>query len=78
MTILSQIERVMKYYPKIFKFNIRSTIILNSFDYREFSLLNPIYKLLWTIFFVSNFIDFSIKEVAFCSLDCSLESSPVF
>ena len=68
----------MKYYPKIFKFNIRSTIILNGFDCREFFLLDPIYKLLWTTFFVSNFIDFSIKEVAFCSLDCSLESSPVF
>ena len=68
MIVLSQIERVMKGFPKIFKFDTRITVILNGLDCREFSLLDPIYELLWTILFVGNFIDFSIKKLYFILL----------
>ena len=78
LMVLSQIERVMKGFPKIFKFNTRITIILNGLDCREFSLLDPIYELLWTILFVGNFIDFNIKKVIFHSSNHLFEFFLVF
>ena len=65
LMVLSQIERVIKCFPKIFKFNTRTTVILNGLDCREFSLLDLIHELLWTILLVGNFINFSIKKVIF-------------
>jgi len=65
LMVLSQIERVIKHFPKIFKFDTRMTVILNGLNCREFSLLDPIHELLWTILLVGNFIDFSIKKVIF-------------
>ena len=65
LIVLSQIERVIKCFPKIFKFNTRTTVILNGLDCREFSLLDLIHELLWTILLVGNFINFSIKKVIF-------------
>ena len=43
LMVLSQIERVIKHFPKIFKFDTRMTVILNGLDCREFSLFDPIH-----------------------------------
>ena len=51
---------------------------MNGFNSRELSFLDPVRKLSWTILLVSNLIDFFVKEVVFCFLDCPFEFLLVF
>ena len=75
--ILSWIESIVKCFPEIFKLNTRTSIILDHFDNWEFSFFDPIHELPGTVFLVSNFIDFLIKELFLCFLDCFFEFLPI-
>ena len=53
-------------------------IVLDHFDGRELMLIDLVYKLPKTSFFVRNLLDFEIKESLLSVLDYFLELLPIF
>jgi len=54
------------------------SFILDSFNCRELSFLDPVHKFLWAALFVRDFFNFVIKEKLLCLLDSVFEAMPVF
>jgi len=63
--------------PKIIQFKIQLTVELDSFRSREFLFVDPIYELLWSLFFVGYFHDFEVKKYPFGILYSFVEGFPV-
>ena len=78
MVVLSHIECQMKSLPKFINFKTRTIIVLNSFNGWQLLFVDQVYKFLWTVSFVGNFLDFLIKEWTFSSLNHFLKLFPIF
>jgi len=52
--------------------------ILDGFNCWKLAFLDPTHKFPWAAFFISNFLNFVVKEEAFCSLNYAFEVAPVF
>ena len=58
----SRIESGMKSVPQVVDIKTLLVIILDSFDGRQFVLIDPIHEFPRFLFFVSNFLNFDIEE----------------
>ena len=74
----SHIESRMKGIPQIINIKTLLVVVLDGFDGRQFALVDPTHELPRSMFFVSNFLNFVIKESMFCGLNCALEYFPIF
>ena len=58
----SHIESGMKGIPQITNVKILLVTVLNSFDGRQFILVDPIHEFPRSLFFVSDFLNFDVEE----------------
>jgi len=58
----SHIESEIKGIPQVADVKTLLVIILDGFDSRQFALVNLVYKFPRFLFFVSDFLNFDIKE----------------
>ena len=72
------VEHVVKSIPKTLWGETRLIVVLDGFNSRKFSLLDPVHQLPWTTTFVRNFLDFVIEERSLSILDCRFERFPIF
>ena len=74
----SCIESRMKSIPQVVDIKTLLIIILDSFDGGQFVLVNPIYEFPRSLFFVSDFLNFDVKEWSLYRFDFDLENFPIF
>ena len=72
------VERVVKGIPKTLQGETRLIIVLDGFDSRKLSLLDPVHQLPWAMTFVCDFLDFVVEEQSFGILDRRFERLPIF
>jgi len=58
-------------------FEAQLVVVLDGFNGRKFSLVDPVHKFLVILLFICNFLYFEVKECSFCGLDHSSEGFPV-
>jgi len=58
----SHIKSGMKSVPQVVDIKTLLVIILDGFDGRQFVLIDPIHEFPRSLFFVSDFLNFDIKE----------------
>ena len=73
LSMLCWVKQFIEGLPKVFDFNVQSTIVLDSFNSWKFPFLDPVHKFLWTFLFVQNFLYFTIKKFLFRNFDCFFE-----
>ena len=78
LTMKRSVERVVKSIPKTLQCETRLIVVLDGFDSRKFSLLDPVHQLSWTTTFVRDFLDFVIEEQSLGILDHRFERFPIF
>ena len=69
LTMKCCIECVVKGIPKTFRDETRLIVVLDGFDSRKLSLLDPVHQLPWATTFVCNFLDFVVEERSLCIFD---------
>ena len=74
----SSIENKMKSIPQVINIKTLLIIILDGFDGRQLALVNPIHEFPRPSFFVSDFLNFDVKERLLCGFDFALENFPIF
>ena len=72
------VECVVKGVPKTFQGETRLIVVLDGFDSRKLSLLDPVHQLPWAMTFVCDFLDFVVKERSLGILDHQFERLPIF
>jgi len=68
----------MKGIPQIPYIKTLLIIVFDSFDSRNFLLVDPVYEFLGTSSFVSDLLNFGIKEDSLRRLNFTLEGFPIF
>ena len=71
------VERVVKGVPKTLQGETGLIIVLNGFDSRKLSLLDPVHQLPWATTFVCDFLDFVVEERLLGDFDCRFEELPI-
>jgi len=74
----SCIESGMKSVPQVVNIKTLLIIIFDGFDGRQLVLVDPVHEFPRSLFFVSNFLNFGIKERSLRRFDCALENFPIF
>ena len=77
LMVKSRIERLMESIPQAVKSEVRLTIIVNSLDSGEFSLLNPIHQFPRASTLVRYLLNIVIKVGSLDIFDSHLEFLPV-
>ena len=77
LMVKSRIERLMESIPQAVKSEVRLTIIVNSLDSGEFSLLNPIHQFPRASTLVCYLLNIVIKVGSLDIFDSHLEFLPV-
>ena len=72
------VERVVKGILKTLRGETRLIVVLDGFDSRKLSLLDPVHQLPWATTFVCDFLDFVIEEQSLGILDHQFERLPIF
>ena len=75
--VKSRIEKLMESVPQAVKSEAWLTIVVNSLDSGEFSLLNPIHQFPRALTLVHYFLNFVIKVGSLDVFDSCLEFLPV-
>ena len=78
LTMKCCVERVVKGVPKTLWGETGLIVVLDSFDSRKLSLLDPVHQLPWATTFVCDFLDFVVEEQSFGILDRRFERLPIF
>ena len=68
----------MKGIPQIPYIETLLIIVFDSFNSRKFLLVDLVHEFLRISSFVSNLLNFGIKEDSLCRLDFTLEDFPIF
>ena len=66
LVIKSSIESIVECIPQAVKGETRMSIMVDGFDGREFTSLDPVHQLLWTVTLIRNFLDFVESPFKFC------------
>jgi len=78
MAMESCIESGMKSILQIIDIKILLIIIFDGFDGRQLALVDPVHEFPRSLFFVSDFLNFSVEERSLHRFDCVLENFPIF
>ena len=78
LTIESHIKSGMKDIPQIADIKTLLVIILDSFNSRQFTLVDPIHEFPRSSFFVSNFLNFDVKKWLLRKFNFAPENFPIF
>ena len=78
LTMKRCVERVVKGVPKTLWGETGLIVVLDGFDSRKLSLLDPVHQLPWATTFVCDFLDFVVKERSLGILDHQFERLPIF
>ena len=78
LTMKCCVECVVKGVPKTFRGETRLIVVLDGFNSRKLSLLDPVHQLPWATTFVCDFLDFVVEERSLGILDCRFEGLPIF
>ena len=62
LTMKRCVECVVKGIPKTFRGETRLIVVLDGFNSRKLSLLDPVHQLPWATTFVCDFLNFVVKE----------------
>jgi len=74
----SHIESGMKGIPQIPNIKTLLIVVFDSFDSGKFLLVDPVHEFPGTLSFVSDLLNFGIKEDSLHGLDFTLEGFPIF
>ena len=78
LTMKCCVEHVVKGVPKTLQGETGLIVVLDGFNSRKLSLLDPVHQLPWAMTFVCDFLDFIIEEQSLCILDRRFERLPIF
>ena len=62
LTMKGHVERIVKGVPQAVRSETRTIVVFDCFSHQELSSLDPIYQFPRSTAFISDFLDFIIKE----------------